>query len=134
MKPVNLNPEALEQLQQVAAIIVKQASLDKIWLLGSTVQHQHYESIFHDPAASQQWLSGCTLLILLPELAHKEPHQWQDQIEQHCSPLLHVTTLVQASATFIEWLRAGHPLRCAYGNRDLCYMMRELFTTKLYLR
>lgn len=109
MKPVHLNPEASEQLQQVTAIIIKQASPDKIWLLGHTLQQEQYESIFREAVVGQQRLARCTLLVLLPGLAPKEPHQWQDQLEQRCSALLPVTTLVLCTTGFTAWLQAGHP-------------------------
>ena len=109
MKPVHLNPKASEQLQQVMDIIIKQASPDKIWLLGHTLQQEQYESIFREAVVGQQRLARCTLLVLLPGLAPKEPHQWQDQLEQHCNAVLPVTTLVLSTTSFTAWLQGGHP-------------------------
>jgi HEPN domain-containing protein len=109
MKPVHLNPEASEQLQQVTAIIIKQASPDKIWLLGHTLQQERYESIFREAVVGQQRLVGGALLVLLSGLAPKEPHQWQDQLEQHCNVVLPVTTIVLSTAGFTAWLLGGHP-------------------------
>lgn len=108
MKPYNLNPEASKLLQQVMAIIIKQASPDKIWLLGSVLQQELHESIFQEAEVSQQRLTACTLLVLLPDLVGKEPYQWQDQIEQHCGAVLPVATVVLSTAGFTAWLQAGH--------------------------
>lgn len=109
MKPVHFSPETSEQIQQLTGIIVQLASPDRIWLLGHTLQQEQYESIFHEGAVSQERLAHCTLLVLLPDLANKEPHQWQDQLEQHCSAVLPVTTLVLCTTSFTAWLQAGHP-------------------------
>ncbi len=109
MKPVYFSPETSEQIQQLTGIIVQLASPDRIWLLGHTLQQEQYESIFHEGAVSQERLAHCTLLVLLPDLANKEPYQWQDQLEQHCGALLPVTTLVLCTAGFTAWLRSGHP-------------------------
>jgi len=109
MKPVHFSPETSEQLHELTRIIAQLAHPDKIWLLGHTLQQEQYKSIFHEGAVSQERLAHCTLLVLLPDLANKEPHQWQDQLEQHCSALLPVTTLVQCTTSFTAWLQAGHP-------------------------
>ncbi|ULT44586.1 HEPN domain-containing protein [Niabella defluvii] len=109
MKPVHFSPETSEQIQQLTGIIVQLAHPDKIWLLGHTLRHEQYEGIFHEVEVGQERLAHCTLLVLLPDLANKEPHQWQDQLEQHCGALLPVTTLVLCTAGFTAWLRSGHP-------------------------
>lgn len=108
MKPVNFGPETSEQLHELTRIIVQLAHPDKIWLLGHTLQQEQYESIFHEQAVNQESLARCTLLVLLPDLANKEPHQWQDQLEQHCGALLPVTTLALCTAGFTAWLQSGH--------------------------
>lgn len=110
MKPVHFSPETSEQLHELTRIIVQLASPDKIWLLGHTLQHEQYKSIFHEGAVSQERLAHCTLLVLLSDLANKEPHQWQDQMEQHCSTILPVTTQVLCTTSFTSWLQASHPL------------------------
>jgi HEPN domain-containing protein len=108
MKPVHFSPETSERLHELTRIIVQLAHPDKIWLLGHTLQHEQYDSIFHEGAVSKERLAHCTLLVLLPDLANKEPHQWQDQLEQHCSAVLPVTTLVLCTTGFTAWLQAGY--------------------------
>ncbi|MGJ7030856.1 hypothetical protein [Niabella hirudinis] len=92
--------------QQLTEVIVKTANPDIIFLLGATLHRKKYESIFNESAPFCQQLSDCTLLILLPNLANKELHEWQDKIENHCCGILPVTTLVLATFTFVEWLQA----------------------------
>lgn len=84
-----------------------------ILLLGATLHRQRCESIFNELAPSCQHISDCTLLILLPNLANKELHDWQDKIENHCSNTMPVTTLILQTSTFIEWLQAGLPFAMA---------------------
>ncbi|MBO9595002.1 MAG: HEPN domain-containing protein [Niabella sp.] len=92
--------------QQLTEVIVKTANPDMIFLLGATLHRKKYESIFNESAPCCPQLSDCTLLILLPGLAGKVLHEWQDKIENHCSSVLPVTTLVLATVTFVEWLQA----------------------------
>ncbi|GAB3013816.1 hypothetical protein GCM10027051_16310 [Niabella terrae] len=93
--------------QQLTDVIVKTANPDMIFLLGATLHRKKYESIFNESAPFCQHISDCTLLILLPNLANKELHEWQDKIENHCSYLMPVTTLVLATPIFVDWLQAG---------------------------
>lgn len=99
--------------QQFAEVIVKAANPDMIFLLGATLLRKKCESIFNELAPSCQHISDCTLLILLSNLANKELHDWQDKIENHCSNIMPVTTLVLQTSTFTEWLQAGHPFAVA---------------------
>jgi Uncharacterized conserved protein related to C-terminal domain of eukaryotic chaperone, SACSIN len=99
--------------QQLTEVIVKAANPDMMFLLGATLHRKRCESIFNDLAPSCQHISDCTLLILLPNLANKELHDWQDKIENHCSNAIPVTTLVLQTSTFIEWLQAGLPFAVA---------------------
>ncbi|MGJ7033242.1 HEPN domain-containing protein [Niabella hirudinis] len=92
--------------QQLTDVVVKTANPDMILLLGATLHRKKYESIFNKSAPFCQQLSDCTLLVLLPGLANKELHEWQDKIEHHCSRVLPVTTLVLATVTFVQWLQA----------------------------
>jgi uncharacterized protein len=113
MKPFStyhLFPEAFAALQQpLVDIILKAVQPDRIFLLGASVSHRRSESIFCEPAPTARHIAHCFLLVLIGELATKEPHEWQDKIETHCRALLPVTTIVMQYATFAKWLKEGHP-------------------------
>ena len=67
------------------------------------------ESVFCPEAPTAQHVNGFYLLILIPSFNGKEQYEWQDQIEQRCSHLFSVTTIVLKTATFTEWVAKGHP-------------------------
>lgn len=104
--------ELIALRHQLKEVIIKIAEPDMIFILGVTLQHKKFESIFSKSSQSYQQLSDCTLLILITNLANKELHDWQDKIENHCSRLLPVTTLVLATSIFVEWLQADHSFAC----------------------
>lgn len=112
MKPFaiyHLCRDAFSFLQQpLVDIIVKAAKPDMIFLLGASLCRRRSESIFNEPTPTCQHISDCFLLVLIPDLANKELHDWQDKIENSCKSLMPVTTLVVQSAIFKEWLKAGH--------------------------
>lgn len=95
--------------QQFVKVIVNATKPDMIFLLGATLNKSRCESIFNKVAPSCRQISDCTLLILLPNLANKEQHDWQDKIEKSCSDIMRVTTLVLQTSTFMEWLQGGLP-------------------------
>ncbi|SDD77733.1 HEPN domain-containing protein [Niabella drilacis] len=106
----HLCPEGFPRFQQqLTDVIIKTTTPDMIFLLGAMLHRKRSESIFNESAPYSQQLSDCTLLILLPNLANKELHEWQDKIENHCGAILPVTTLVLATPTFVEWLQACLP-------------------------
>jgi hypothetical protein len=118
--------------QQLVEVIVKAAKPDMIFLLGAALNKKKCESIFNEVASSCQQISDCTLLILLPNLANKELHDWQDKIEKNCSDIMPVTALVLQTSTFVEWLQGGLPFAWLHGNKLLCSTMLATFVGKIY--
>lgn len=112
MKPFtiyHLCCDAFSFLQQpLVDIIIKAAKPDMIFLLGASLRRRRSESIFNEPAPTSQHISDCFLLVLIPDLSNKELHDWQDKIENNCKSLMPVTAIVLQTATFEEWLKAGH--------------------------
>lgn len=102
------NQETFAIYQQLKTAIVKAANPDIIFLLSTALQHNKYESIFGNASITTEQLHTTILLLLLPDLANKELHEWQDKIENHCSRILHITTIVLPTATFMEWTKTGH--------------------------
>lgn len=132
MKPFaiyHLCRDAFSFLQQpLVDIIVKAAKPDMIFLLGASLCRRRSESIFNEPTPTCQHISDCFLLVLIPDLANKELHDWQDKIENSCKSLMPVTTLVVQSAIFKEWLKAGHRFALIVSqSASLIYDSAQLF-------
>lgn len=98
--------------QPVIDCIVKAAKPDMVFLLGASLYRRKSESIFTESAPTSQHLSDCFLLILIRDLSNKELYEWQDKIECDCKSVMPVTVIVLKTATFGEWLKAGHRFAC----------------------
>lgn len=96
--------------EQLAAIIIKAAKPDAVFLLGATLQRRRSESIFNDSAPTSHYISDCFMLVVIAGMVHKEQNVWQDKIETLCSTIMPVTTIVLNTANFLEWCAAGHRL------------------------
>jgi HEPN domain-containing protein len=96
------------QQQKLVEAVVEVAKPDMIFLLGASLYRRRTESIFNDPAPTSQNTSDYFLLILIRDLSNRELHEWQDKIENRCKLIMPVTTIVLQTATYEEWLKAGH--------------------------
>lgn len=94
--------------ERLVSAIIELVKPDFIFLLGASVCERRMESIFSSPEPPSRYLSDCFLLIVIQDLANKEPHDWQEKIEQHCQKVASITTIVLKSSSFEEWLKAGH--------------------------
>ena len=94
--------------EQLLAIIKDIVQTDVVYLLGASLHRRRSESVFCPEAPTAQHVNGFYLLILVPSFNGKEQYEWQDQIEQRCSHLFSVTTIVLKTATFTEWAASGH--------------------------
>ncbi len=116
MKPFtiyHLCRDSFSFLQQpLIDIILKAARPDMIFLLGASLYRRRSESIFNESAPTSQHISDCFLLVLIQDLSNKELHEWQDKIENNCKALMPVSVIVLQTATFEEWLKAGHRFAC----------------------
>lgn len=106
MQPFAMNQYSQSTDQQcLVDSIVKAVNPEMIFLLGAAVYHRSSKSIFQSPAPGSQCMTDYILLVLLENLHNKEPHEWQDKIENQGMP---VTSIVLSMYTFNEWLKAGH--------------------------
>ena len=96
------------QQQKLVEAVVEVTKPDMIFLLGASWYRRRTESIFNDPAPTSQNTSDYFLLILIRDLSNRELHEWQDKIENRCKLIMPVTTIVLQTATYEEWLQAGH--------------------------
>lgn len=106
MQPFAMNQYSQSTYQQcLVDRIVKAVNPEMIFLLGAVVYHRSIKSIFQTSAVGSQYMSNYIVLVLLENLNNKEPHEWQDKIENQGIP---VTSIVLSVYTFNEWLKAGH--------------------------
>jgi HEPN domain-containing protein len=106
MQPFAMNQYSQSTYQQcLVDSIVKAVKPEMIFLLGAVVYHRSIKSIFQTSAVGSQYMSNYIVLVLLENLNNKEPHEWQDKIENQGIP---VTSIVLSVYTFNEWLKAGH--------------------------
>lgn len=106
MQPFAMNQYSQSTYQQcLVDSIVKAVNPEMIFLLGAAVYHRSSKSIFQTSAAVSQYMTDHILLVLLENLDNREPHEWQDKIENQGMP---VTSIVLSVYTFNEWLKAGH--------------------------
>lgn len=94
--------------QRLVDIILKAAAPDMIFLLGASLYRRRSESIFQQATPTSQYIADYLLLVLMQDLAGKEPHEWQDKIETHCRAVMPVTAIVLQKSHFEEWLNEGH--------------------------
>lgn len=106
MQPFTMNQYSQSTYQQcLVDSIVKAVNPEMIFLLGAAVYHRSSKSIFQTSASVSQHMTDYILLVLLKNLDNREPHEWQDKIENQGMP---VTSIVLSVYTFNEWLKAGH--------------------------
>ncbi len=106
MQPFAMNQYSQSTYQQcLVDSIVKAVNPEMIFLLGAAVYHRSSKSIFQTSASVSQYMTDYILLVLLKNLDNREPHEWQDKIENQGMP---VTSIVLSVYTFNEWLKAGH--------------------------
>jgi HEPN domain-containing protein len=106
MQPFAMNQYSQSTYQQcLVDSIVKAVNPEMIFLLGAAVYHRSSKSIFQTSASVSQHMTDYILLVLLKNLDNREPHEWQDKIENQGMP---VTSIVLSVYTFNEWLKAGH--------------------------
>jgi uncharacterized protein len=95
--------------QQLVSVIVDCVCPETIFLLGGTVQRRRSESVFNETAPTSQYISDCSVLIIIPNHNSKELQNLEDSIELHCSSVVSTTVIAITAARFKEWLQAGQP-------------------------
>lgn len=112
MKPIDLqqltNGSFASLQERLVSAIIELVEPDFIFLLGASGCERKTESIFSSPEPPSQYLADCFLLIVIQDLDNKEPHDWQEKIEQHCQKVAPITTIVLQSSIFEDWLKVGH--------------------------
>jgi HEPN domain-containing protein len=117
----------LSLVQPLTDRIVPVARPDRIFLLGASLHRRRTESIFNQTAPGSRYISDCTVLVLIPDLAGKGIYEWENIIEDSCKKLMPVTVIAVQTRTFEEWMKAGDSFACSvcesavtiYGSKKL---------------
>lgn len=112
MRPFTIYQSAFDSFQhtgnRLTNLIGELVDVDRIYLLGGSLQRKRTESLFNQLAPSLQYVTDCYCLILLPEENTTRLVQLQDQIEQHCWRSISMTAIVLSTKQFDSWLQDGH--------------------------
>lgn len=96
------------QQERLVSLIHEAAAPDMVFLLGFSLHRRRSESIFCPQSPTAQREADYCFLVLIGDSKNKPLVQWQDQLEQYCSAVMAVTTLVLETVTFQNWLAQGH--------------------------
>ncbi len=112
MKPFTIYHSITEsfpgQHEKLVSLIQEVVQPDIIYLLGASLYRRRSESIFCQTAPSSQHAADYFFLVLINNTNNRTLPQLQDQIEQHCSPVMPVTAILLETSTFNGWLATGH--------------------------
>ncbi|MEI9954905.1 MAG: HEPN domain-containing protein [Ferruginibacter sp.] len=125
-----------EQEKVLVNKILETGSIEKIYMLGSTLNQRRTESIFVRDAPSCRTAGHYYLLILVNKNAAYSYNDFQDRIENGCRDLVPVTAIVLGVDQFTKWIGERHPFpetvcRIAallYGHSDLKSTEGKCFT------
>ncbi|MES2003492.1 MAG: HEPN domain-containing protein [Bacteroidota bacterium] len=120
-------PLSLIDQEKLVGLIREHLAVEMVYLLGISVNSRITESLFKKTDSCTPTIADCYLLILVSEIQNKTLPEWQDQIEQHCNPLVPVTTIVLETNTFQKWLTMGHLFaRTVYASATRLYQAENL--------
>jgi HEPN domain-containing protein len=108
------------QQEKLVSLILDVTRPDLIYMLGASSYHRKNESIFCPESTSSQYYSDYFFLILINSTNGKALYEWQDKIEQHCSSISSVTTIILETSTFNNWLECGHLFARTVYNSSIC--------------
>jgi uncharacterized protein len=100
------------QEKELVRLISEAVPIDKIYLLGSTLQQRRTESIFMTDAPTCSHVGHYYLLVLAAKANSHCNDALQDKIENTCRHFIPVTVIVATTAQFNKWLNGGHRFAC----------------------
>ena len=107
-----LTEDFKSQEATLVAMITEAVAVEKIYLLGSSLQQQRTESIFMPDAPSRRNVGHYWLLVLVDKDCGLSNNYVQDKIENNCRHFIRVTVIVLHTAQFNNWLTEGHRFAC----------------------
>ena len=100
------------QEAKLVSLIRETVPVEKIYLLGSSLQQQRTESVFVTDAPSRRHAGHYWLLVLVDPDTSPGSNYVQDKIENTCRQLVPVTAIVLGQPQFNTWLNEGHRFAC----------------------
>jgi HEPN domain-containing protein len=100
------------QEAKLVAMITEAVPVEKIYMLGSSLQQQRTESIFMTDAPSCRKVGHYWLLVLVDKDCGHSDSYVQDKIENNCQHFIPVTVIVLHTAQFNNWLTEGQRFAC----------------------
>jgi len=100
------------QEAKLVEMITEAVPVEKIYMLGSSLQQQRTESIFMTDAPSCRKVGHYWLLVLVDADCGHSDNYVQDKIENNCQHFIPVTVIVLHTAQFNNWLTEGHRFAC----------------------
>lgn len=107
-----LTEEFKSQEAKLVAIITEAVPVEKIYMLGSSLQQQRTESVFKIDAPSCRKVGHYWLLVLTDKSCGHSDSYIQDKIENNCLHFIPVTVIVLHTEQFNHWLTEGHRFAC----------------------
>jgi hypothetical protein len=96
------------QNKQLVEWINRAHPVEKVYLLGLTLQKRRTETLFTKGSATAGFLSHYYLLILVTKSHEHTINCVQDKIESNCQHYIPVTCIVCSIDEFNAWLSEGH--------------------------
>ena len=105
------------QEEKLVAMIQQAVPVEKIYMLGSTLEQERTESIFLTTAPSCRKVGNYWLLVLVDNHCGHSHNYIQDKIENGCRHFIPVTVIVLHTVQFNSWLTEGHHFACTVQQR-----------------
>lgn len=100
------------QEKELVRLISEAVPVDKIYMLGSSLQQRRTASIFMTDAPTGSHVGHYYLLVLVAKTNSQGNDAVQDKIENTCRHFIPVTVIVTTTAQFNKWLNVGHRFAC----------------------
>ena len=105
----------MQQQGTLIHTITNAVPVEKIYLLGSTLQQQQTTSVFITDAPTCHSIQQYWLLVLVDKACGHNENYIQDKIENNCRHVVPVTAIVLTTVQFNNWLLQGHRFFCPGG-------------------
>ena len=115
-----LTRDFISQHNEIVALITETVIVERIYLLGCSIDHQRTESIFAYNRPTRRHVSHYYMLVLVSKNDNCSYNSMLDKIENRCHSYLPVTAIVSDANQFNDWLQEGHPFAYKVYERAEC--------------
>lgn len=129
----SLLTEAFKPLEkQITTAICTCGSIDKIYMLGSTLLQLRTTSIFDSTSPTARTVAQYYVLVLVEKEKTTANSELQDKIENGCRQIVPVTAIVLDIVQFNQWLNEGHQFACMIVERANCIYQKDNLPHVIY--